>query len=55
MTISTVIQNVANEAGYTVETNILASNEVTFKWFCFFHQNFQPLIQKRCFFISKIK
>lgn len=31
MTISTVIQNVANEAGYTVETNILASNEVTTK------------------------
>jgi len=31
MSIATVIQNVANEAGYTVETNVLASNEVTTK------------------------
>jgi hypothetical protein len=31
MTIATVIQNVANEAGYTVESNVLASTEVTTK------------------------
>lgn len=31
MTIATVITNVANEAGYTVESNILTSNEVTTK------------------------
>lgn len=31
MTIATVIQNVADEAGYTVESNVLASNEVTTK------------------------
>lgn len=31
MTIATVIQNVANEAGYTVESNVLASTETTTK------------------------
>jgi len=31
MTIATVIQNVANEAGYTVESNILTSTETTTK------------------------
>lgn len=31
MTIATVITNVANEAGYTVESNILTSNETTTK------------------------
>jgi len=31
MSIATVIQNVANEAGYTVESNVLASTEVTTK------------------------
>jgi hypothetical protein len=31
MTIATVIENVANEAGYTVESNVLASTEVTTK------------------------
>jgi hypothetical protein len=31
MSIATVIQNVANEAGYTVESNILASTETTTK------------------------
>lgn len=31
MTIATVIQNVANEAGYTVESNVLASSETTTK------------------------
>lgn len=31
MSIATVIQNVANEAGYTVESNVIASTEVTTK------------------------
>lgn len=31
MSIATVIQNVANEAGYTVESNIFSSNETTTK------------------------
>lgn len=31
MTLSTVIQNVANEAGYTVESSIIGSNETTTK------------------------
>lgn len=31
MSIATVIQNVANEAGYTVETNVVSSTEVTTK------------------------
>jgi hypothetical protein len=31
MSIATVIQNVANEAGYTVETNVVTSTEVTTK------------------------
>jgi len=31
MTIATVIQNVANEAGYTIESNILTSTETTTK------------------------
>ncbi len=31
MTIATVITNVANEAGYTVESNIFTSNETTTK------------------------
>jgi len=31
VTIATVIQNVANEAGYTVESNVLASTETTTK------------------------
>ena len=31
MTIATVITNVANEAGYTIESNILTSNETTTK------------------------
>jgi hypothetical protein len=31
MTLSTVVQNVANEAGYTVESNIITSSETTTK------------------------
>jgi len=31
MSIATVIQNVANEAGYTVESNIFTSTETTTK------------------------